>query len=811
MIQGHGNSGASIMLIGDGGGKGEQETNYALTGFNEVTLNQTISGSFHLKETWRTLLVKDTISFMPGGPKGKTPYYELITDKIKSDAPVLLEEIEAIKPNLLIPLGEASFRFLTDLQGIRKFRGSILMSKPLKDNHQYKVLPILGPMPYLNQEYKLRWVSRLDFRKAPRYANDIVPPDSKLNIWVCKTASALRTFLERSYKPDGLLVFDIETFLGIPTCISFCFNGEESVCIPFLDKSIDLDNRVLMIEQVSKVLASPIAKCNQNIKYDLKRLETFNFEINNITGDTLLAAACLYPEFPKNLGFLTSIYTEIPYFKDEGRQFDATKHHKNQFYLYNAKDSLATWQIHQAQKAELDEVGSTEVYNNLVSLIPIYKKMEFTGLCVDNATRLRLYTKYTSLLAVQLSTVRALSNRPEFNPLSPKQCEELIFKDMAYNRPRQVKGTDEESLEFLQVFGFSRIKPELSKAILNGIINCRKIHKVIEYLETEVYPDGNWRSEYNLAGTETGRSSAGSSKSSLSGGYTTDELVTIEKSKKGIKSIITKLGRSFQTIAKHGFKIEGEEYGKDLRAMFVPPSGYAFVEIDLSQAEARVDAVLAGNFDILSVFDSPTGIHRLTGSWVFNCKPEEIKKNTEEYQMAKTVRHAGERNMKAERLQMMTQKPLKECERVLETFHKFQPEIRGVFHRSVIFCIDNSRTLVAPNGRRRMFLDRIDQHTYNEAISYLPQAIVSDQTKFSLIPTYKACDDFALLQNEAHDGTLAAVRVDKIGDYITEYKKNVESSIDFRRGSIVRDISLVIPSEAQVSYTNWLELEDWKG
>jgi hypothetical protein len=67
--------------------------------------------------------------------------------------------------------------------------------------------------------------------------------------------------------------------------------------------------------------------------------------------------------------------------------------------------------------------------------------------------------------------------------------------------------------------------------------------------------------------------------------------------------------------------IDGEQYGKDLRSMFVPNRGYSLVEHDLSQAEARMDAVLASDHDILSGFDDGIGIHCLTGSWVYDCKP----------------------------------------------------------------------------------------------------------------------------------------------------------------------------------------------
>jgi hypothetical protein len=210
------------------------------------------------------------------------------------------------------------------------------------------------------------------------------------------------------------------------------------------------------------------------------------------------------------------------------------------------------------------------------------------------------------------------------------------------------------------------------------------------------------------------------------------------------------------------------------------------------------------------VFDGPVGIHRLTGSWVFGCKPEEIKKNTEEYHMAKTVRHAAERNMKADRMVMMTQNPVKECQHALDRIHAEQPEIRGVYHREIREAIDRTRTLVAPNGRTRQFLSRIDDHLYNAAISQLPQCIVSDQTKTSLIPTFQEVDEFSFLINEAHDGTLAEVLIGKEMDYAMAYKKNIETPIDFRGCTLSRDFQLVIPCEVSISKGSWQDLEDVK-
>ena len=248
--------------------------------------------------------------------------------------------------------------------------------------------------------------------------------------------------------------------------------------------------------------------------------------------------------------------------------------------------------------------------------------------------------------------------------------------------------------------------------------------------------------------------------------------------------------------------------------MFVPSYGYVFVEIDLASAEARVDTVLANNFNILSYFDNGIGIHRLTGSWVFDCPPEEIKKKVlvdgvERYHLAKTVRHAAERNMQADRLYAMTGYDINFCKKVLAKIHGFQPEIVGVFHRDVITEIKTNRMLVAPNGRRRDFFGRTqDKNIQNEAISYLPQCIVGDQTKFCL-PEILANAPYARLLAEAHDGIMVEVPRGQEYDYISIHKKAVETPIDFRNGSLKRDIVLTIPAEASIG-ENWYDMQEVK-
>lgn len=811
-VSGHGNTDAQIMLIGDVCGDSDLQSGLALSGDSKRILTKILqSVRMSYEELWKTALVKDRGNLA-------TPDINrvLVTQEYKD---VLLNEINSIKPRIVVPLSELSFEFLTGLTGIRKFRGSVLPPNGIAIERDHtRIIPVLGPNPYLYEDPKLEFISRLDFTKVSNNLYKDGPIAEVGLCWVCRDSTRLREYFERHYattiaKPmelGGFVVFDIETFANLPTCISFCFDGFESVCIPLLDFTVPLDQRMLMLRLVLKLLESPIPKVNQNIKFDWRKLYRFGFSVSNVSGDTMLAASCLYAEFPKNLGFLTSIYTDMPYFKDEsGKDFDPTRHNRDRVYLYNAKDSLATHIIHTQQLAELTESGTAPVYKNLITILPIYKEMEDNGLLVDDYQRRKLLAAYESLYDIHCTKLCRLVGR-SINPLSSVVCQKLVYDELGFKKIRGIKhskksgkpSADEDSLELL-MWG-SEGNSDYGKLILRSILDCRKIHKCIEFLVIPTYPDGRHRCEFNLAGTETGRTTAGE---------TTDYYLTVDKGKVKLKN----LGHSFQTIGKHGFTVDGNTYGKNLRSIFVPTPGYVFVECDLAQAEARVDAVLAKDYEIIPVFDSPTGIHRLTGSWVYGCDPSEVKKNDlwmnpdtgvgeERYHIAKQVRHACERNMREDRMMLMVKQPLSRCVTILKVVHEKQPNIRQVFHHDIRETLRATRCLVAPNGRRRDFYGKIDEHAVNEGISFLPQAIVTDYLKQSLRKTIDECREIVRPISEAHDGFFAEVRRDHEKRYAETYKRNIEVPIDFRKCSLSRDYELTIPCEAEWSDTNWQEL-----
>lgn len=821
MIKGHGNIGGKILFVADCGSKEDSQTGYALSGSAERMLRQLCNTiGLKLDTCYRTLLFKDHIVGLGFNPRRDKKYI----DEYRAANPLnfeqlLKDEIKEVDPNVIVAMGNHSLRSLTGAYGIQKYRGSILSASL---DRIYKVIPTFSPHQIFETHQRF-------FITAADYSNKLktqieypqIDRDTDL-IWICRTVEAAQNFFRRNRSAE-FLTFDIETWHGAPTCCSFCFDGRESISIPFYDEKMSMADGMLLMRECSKVLSSPIPKVNQNVKFDWNILERFGFKINNVVGDTMLAAHTLYPEFNKNLGFLTSLYTTVPYFKDEGKE--STNFPPDQYHLtYNAKDALATHKIYSAQITELKEESLLSFYaERVMPLFHLYRKIESRGIRVDDSARRRLLGKYQTLIDVNSDELEQLVG--PINPRSGPQVGKLIYEDLKY--PPRVKTTDgvkryntsRKILEELEIMhGDDNRLGYKGREILARIILARRLAKVVEYIETPIHPDGRWRCGWNIAGTETGRSSARK--------HTDRLFIQVGSGKTKIKEV--NLGRSLQTITKHGFKLDfaeeeesdyseesGEfiDLGSDLREMFVPSAGYEFVEIDQSQAEARHVAILSNDLETLALLEKTSFIknkhgvkddlHAITASWVLNKPFSEITKEDRQ-KSGKPARHGGAYDMSAPMLALTEKIPIKEAERILVKFHEASPKIRGVFHFEIRNELHRSRTLRNPFGRRRIFFDRLDREMYKQGYAHIPQGTVSDHQKFAMLRADPHISSFAHFLVEAHDSTLAEVRLGRREDYARVMKRELLAPIDYSNCSLPRNFKLVVPVEMNYGST-WQE------
>ena len=293
---------------------------------------------------------------------------------------------------------------------------------------------------------------------------------------------------------------------------------------------------------------------------------------------------------------------------------------------------------------------------------------------------------------------------------------------------------------------------------------------------------------------------------------------------KGRKTDMKVMGTAFQTMTKHG------DIGADVRTMYEPDPGHVFVQLDSSQAEARVVFNLAMDEQALKDIDEHD-YHALTASWFFGGVESDYSKKVLGYESpirfaGKTLRHAGhlgagkrraatELNTQARKYKIPITVTEAQAERALKIFHAKQPKIQHIFHKEVIENLKERRQLIAPlpwgidaeRGGVRTFFERWGDDLFREAMAYLPQRAVTDNTKAAGL-RIKAQFPEAKIILEAHDALLFSVRIEYVDAFIAIAQKEMERPINFTCCSLPRRF-LKIPCDVEVG-ENYKDLMKYK-
>lgn len=816
MILGRGPQESPIMVVLDYPSKEELMTGQPCVGSTGRLLSTYFKDNGgSLENCYKTFYIKEEFHW-PREAKARKA--ALAGVNFKNWNSRLAREIYDIRPRVILSVGDISTKFLSGRSPITKLRGSILpLSDEVRGSSPFeevvRVVPIIAPRDIF-QKWAHNAYTTFDVGRAISLKNRTDPIKEDYLLWICWTAAALENWWNERGRLAEFLTFDIETLHGFITCISFCADGREALSIPLVDSRTGKLDRALILQLIAKILRSKIPKVNQNISYDDHVLTAWGFEVNNIIGDTQILASVIYPELPKGLDFLTTLYTEIPYYKDEGHDFNP-RQGMDVLYYYNAKDSVADWRVYDAQRKDAKEEGVWNFYTEKVwPLYDIYRTSDHRGIRIDQLEQATLRIKYEEILGVRLGLLRKLSGEDELNYNSPQQITGLIYdklglpKQYHYDAVKAQKTltSDEETIEELIL---NHTKDEDVKEILWSIIWCRKLHKLLGYINVPLHEDGRIRKHTKITGTKSGRTSNSE----------TVDAIYFQTGKKKLKFEHKDRGLSFQTIPKHGFEIGLEVIGKDIRKMYVASPGYTFVEGDGGQAEARVVSVLAEDWDALEEMNRKDfqrnaqglkdDLHSKTAVMVTGKQFEEITESDRQ-DFGKKPRHAGNYDMGAKRLALMAHISLIEATAVLSRFHIATPKIREVFHWYIRSIVSNSRLLRTPHGRRRQFFGKLNDETFREAYSYIPQAVVSDHTKFTTITSLVEAFPDAWFVSESHDSATFEVRDYEVEEFSNAFRRFGETAIDFsQEGSMKRDYQLVIPVEIKTG-CDWYNMKERK-
>ena len=817
-IGGYGPKKCPLIFIAEAPGLQEEWKGIPLIGRSGEYLDRTVKeitdGQFCLDDCYRTNVFK----YHP--PENDLNRVKETGHTIEAGIPQLWQEIGDIKGKVVVPLGSLALNVVNGkgnrivdkkgnvkYTGILKWRGSILKTLHL----ERKSVPTIHPAALLRSESsnkglspKFKHIWKMDLRRAFEEAKNPVWDVPNPHIEVIRDSVNLQRYFDR-YKNEPACVVDIETLKTIPICIGFAFNNWHSAVVPLLDiyswknqKGIAQGELVRMWQIVAKFFQrTDIQIVGQNLKFDHQSIEKIcKMPIMGEMVDIMIMAHSLYPEFEKKLAFHQSLWTRFPYHKDEGKEFNIKKDDINNFFHYCGKDCVAEFALLESFREQSKEIELVDfpqwdkefLDNYALKLHDFYKRMESVGILNYEPKRQELIAKYTEKLLLTDLYLDSLTGGG-VNYGSHVQVKKLLFDRLGLPKRDDTKDDTLVALEG------NSCKTAIQRKIISLIIDRRRIAKALgTYFKAKPDYDNRMRTSTRICGTETGRSSTSILK----------PPVRPEK-----------IGHAFQTLTKHG------EYGPEVREQYIADPGYTLVETDLSQAEARIVALLANDHVAMGLFNRGEDIHSLTTKWIFSLD-EEVKLIKSIYPelrfIGKTTRHAGNYDMHKNRLMNIVNTDAKKFNisiaisewkagQILNEFHRFSPNIRGVFHEEIRKALkDNDRVLVNPFGRYRNFFADWGPGLFREAFAHIPQSTVPDHLRMAGMRVEKRIREMGLYEKmtefesvfviEAHDALVGLIRDEYVDQYVQLMHEELEKPIDFSRCTIKRG-QVIIPAETK--------------
>jgi uracil-DNA glycosylase family 4 len=701
-----GSKNATYIVVGEQPGMSEIRNGRPFCGSSGQELYEDLRmAGINSSDCYFTNVIKDAdeiidnyISFHPRrGPH--------VTEKGQHYIDALGEEISNHPGRVIIALGNIALFALTDRVGITKWRGSVLRSTITTDRY---VVPSVHPstiIPPKNQ-YTNKRLLIYDLKRAKEVAEGSWTPLNR-DITIRPTFQQCIQFLTTCEMWGYLgnpIAYDIEVdiFNGEMTCISFAYSPCDVISIPFIGENGDYftpPQEAEILLHIARLLEDPkIPILGQNMVFDCHYLlRKYGIKTSNIH-DTMVAQKTLLPDYPVGLHFICSLYTDLPYYKDDGKYWLKGIGTFDSGWKYNALDSIVCADAYPKQVESLIKQHNYPAYERKrQSILPYVYLMEH-GIKINIGSMKQAYDE----LGVQIEDAKARLNQlagKDFNANSPIQVKNYFYVEKklpVYKNKEGKASSDEKALKRISRKGYEEAALILK---IRGLTKERATFLDINKVDT----DGRMRCSYNPVGTRFSRAS----------------------SSENIFGTGNNLQNQPHTVLTH----------------FLADPYNVFYGMDLSQAENRLVAYIGRITQMIEAFESKKDIHSLVALMManlfFNNKlPSDfdprktiapIGKGDKPWRdWGKKSGHAANYDISYKTLALANEIPEREAKVILNIYHTGFPGVRNGFHAYVQQCLRRDRTLTNYMGRKTVFTDRIDDELFRAAYACIPQGTVGD-------------------------------------------------------------------------------------
>lgn len=741
-----------IALVGEAPGREEELKLRPFIGASGFLLDQMLNQAGIVRSS---CYVTNVVKTRPPSNNFRGTYY---TDKKgMCPTPELLQwrerlqaEIRAVKPKIIIALGAEAMKALTPYSSISNYRGTMINKFGLR------VLPTYHPASVL-RSYDQRPIVEADFKKALRQAMNPSVPKTFLN--PTPSFSEVMAFIRE--RPRRLSL-DIETIANTTRCIGLGKSRHEAICIPIIGARKSYwtqDEETEILIELDKLFRCPdVGFYLQNSPYDFTILaRDFGFQIANLHLDTMFAHHLLFPELPKGLDFLCSVYTDHPMYwgYDSGNDAETRE--------YCCTDCIVTFEAAEDIEEQLHQRKLWDYYKSVVHrAVPPMTRCQSRGVLIDQVAReeIRVETE-AQMLACQVKLHELLGFN--LNPSSPPQVGKLVYDTWGLPIQRKPghegRTTDEDALKILR----KKTSDSTKQAVIDNIISYRQKRVLVSTFVDMALKDGRVHTSYNIAGTVTGRLAS----SSTFDGY----------------------GGNLQNIPRGRF-----------RRIFKADPGKVLIKADLSQAEYRILIWKARIRRVIERFltDPKFSVHMWNAAEnIYQVPYDQVTKKM--YDEAKNGVYGANYGIGPHKVSRMYEIDFQQAKFIIERYHRAVPEIKGVYQKEIEDQVKATRTIVNPHGRERIFMGRMDDDLFRQAYSHYCQSCVGDLIMLALIELDDAGMEILL---QVHDELVCQVPVECVDEGCALVKRCMERPMQ------IEDTPepLVIPAEIKVGF-DWFNVK----
>jgi DNA polymerase-1 len=590
-------------------GEGPEEIKMMFIGCNPGAEDDAIGSPFHgpsgelLRELITQVGLPFTYSYFTNLVLCKTKDGKAPKDEcMEACSPRLDEEITALKPSIIIPVGNEAMERILGFKGITKHNGKLYFS----EKYNCKVIPIISPSAVIKTgKYRDDILIALGKVQAEIFSTKTSKiPDGDYKI-ITTLTEALAQF-EKLKSEAKELVFDIETaglnyrkdnVLGV----GFSWRERQGIYLPLFGQNEaviwDSEQFNLIINKIKESLESAVPKIAHNCSFDMKFLtQQFSIKVNNVYFDTMLAHHLLDEEGAHGLKALAEIYTDIGGYESEIGKF--LKKKSDSYALvptdilgkYCCIDCDVTMRLYNILKPKLKEQCLDYLFENLV--MPLRKELtqtELRGVLID-IPKLKVlkeaYVKDIAGLEIKMKQIVTESTQGEITEVnwgSPKQLQEILFTRLGLKAAKVTKkgaaSTGEEALLALEG------QHPLIECILEYRTKSKLVNTFLDSLEELADENGRIHTNYLTHGAATGRLSSAAPN---------------------LQNIPAKASAG-------------------VRSLFIPEPGHKLLVCDYGQIELRIMAQYSQDKTMLQVFNTGGDIHQQVACQVFDVTPEHLK------------------------------------------------------------------------------------------------------------------------------------------------------------------------------------------